>query len=1197
MEDDDAFEEGAATPEDEERRASSRVRSRPSKLVNYCEDEESDDLVGSEEEKEAPKSEVSGVEKLLSLRKSQFGETEFLCKFRGKSYLHVEWLSEKDVKDLDPRYGTVIQRFKNKRAGNKIDYNEDGEEEPFDPRYTLVERILAETTNVYNVPSEEIEADLSHFLWLSGKVKDDRVDLLNHEERQGRGQHNQQIKKLYLVKWQELSYKESTWEFELDVADDFKIAQFHRRNRIPTTTKSSKKHSAFENEFEFWPGLWTAASRNPESEETSTALSVAAACVEGTRAREPVTIPEAFKHYVLQGELCGLLPGDEIIAIEQISLQGQPLNIVTSHIQARITQLRNSNSESKSFAVTFRRFVFRFDKHGSPTEPVLYNVRFGLGSLGLMLKSFLDAQIKRIVPKPESCLPCVFVEATLFPDYYTARRVISHYCDPALRCMIISYFYDLLAAWDGGDHGISSLSVMANLKPMELGRWLSGWPSNGGDDGVDFNTLKKVEAELWEMVERAHSVHKFSTYGLVSMGRLDSWLFKKTDFKALNRGIDLVFKSLRITKVYEKNKSSKKEQPDEGHVTRDNFRVHRLVECLPLLDELIASVEDSNPQLMSKRDQVLYQELRIIPSIGFDGSAKEAPDEFQLGMFDSLDKVWKSIQYHRDLKLGRPITHPEVVRHNPTLLPDWNDLHRSEKEQLERDFTERQRNFAMEYLVSNMPLPRGAHVGACDIMIQRELLRQEKIFRQNEEKQSETEQSKGTMLGLKQQRMLLNQLRRKQFIPYSVRNPPRYKSGNMLRSYQLHGINWILEHWYKGISCILADEMGLGKTVQVVATLEHLRTKESLRGPYLIIAPLSTIGHWNREIETWTDMNLCKYYDSGGAEAREAIRKFEWYFPGMDGRKDIMKFNVMVTTYETFMADIGMLADIPWLGLIVDEGHRLRTSKSKLLQMLSTLKGNPHRLILTGTPLQNNIGELFSLLNFIDPIAFSNRERFLEIYGDMRDNAQLDALQSEIAPYMLRRVKEDVEKSIPPKIETIIDVELTILQKRYYRAIFDKNRAVLYKGCSSGNKPQLINVEMELRKCCNHPYLILGVHDNELKLLRKTVRNAVAKFVPKKTVDSFKSTSSKKTEDDMEDDDSEDSDEDTEIINSVLEKTDSKARDDFEAILELIQVEKLVRSSGKLVLVDKLLPKLRSEGHKVLIFSQMVKMLDVVSIY
>lgn len=273
--------------------------------------------------------------------------------------------------------------------------------------------------------------------------------------------------------------------------------------------------------------------------------------------------------------------------------------------------------------------------------------------------------------------------------------------------------------------------------------------------------------------------------------------------------------------------------------------------------------------------------------------------------------------------------------------------------------------------------------------------------------------------------------------------------------------------------------------------------------------------------------------------------------------------------------------------------NRLRSVKSKLLEMLKKIT-NCFRLLLTGTPLQNNMQELWSLLNFCDREAFRSKDRFLEEYGDLQSKEQLDELQKEIAPYILRRVKEDVEKSIPPKEETIIDVELTMLQKRYYRAIFDKNRQVLYKGCKAHNKPQLINVEMELRKCCNHPYMVAGVKDRELKKLKFGVQEKLHDIRSGRGGrGDHKHFTRNQGDVPLDENDEEDA---LAELGLDLEQSVKEGKSD-EAILDATILERTVRSSGKLVLVDKLLPKLKAEGHKVLIFSQMKKMLDILEAY
>ena len=196
--------------------------------------------------------------------------------------------------------------------------------------------------------------------------------------------------------------------------------------------------------------------------------------------------------------------------------------------------------------------------------------------------------------------------------------------------------------------------------------------------------------------------------------------------------------------------------------------------------------------------------------------------------------------------------------------------------------------------------------------------------------------------------------------------------------------------------------------------------------------------------------------------------------------------------------------------------------------------GYQSRVLMTGTPLQNNTQELWTLLNFIEPSLFRSMEEFDQNFGNMANREQVEALQRKISPFMLRRVKEDVAKDIPAKEETVIDVELTSIQKQYYRAIFEHNHAFLSMGSSKSAAPKLMNIQMELRKCCNHPFLLDGVESREMEKRHETLRH-----------------------------------------NGEL---DNKTPDEQHEILNHYGY---VLSSGKMVLLDKLLPKLRAEGHKV----------------
>ncbi|CAI5712273.1 unnamed protein product [Hyaloperonospora brassicae] len=376
-----------------------------------------------------------------------------------------------------------------------------------------------------------------------------------------------------------------------------------------------------------------------------------------------------------------------------------------------------------------------------------------------------------------------------------------------------------------------------------------------------------------------------------------------------------------------------------------------------------------------------------------------------------------------------------------------------------------------------------------------------------------------------------------EFVPYE--QSPTYKGGRTLRTYQVEGLNWMVSCIKAQRSCILADEMGLGKTVQIVSLIEHMKSEESIRGPFLIVVPLSTIQHWRREIESWTDLNVCVYHDIGdrttkftAKDMRTVIRDQEWYYPGLGN--SIFKFHILLTTFETILADFEEFEHIHWRLVVVDEAHRLKGAGSRVLKMMRVLHVD-RKVLLTGTPLQNNTQELWVLLNYLEPVKFASLDEFNKHFGKLHSQEQVVRLQQLLSPYILRRVKEDVEKSIPPKEETIISVELTTLQKQYYRAIYDKNKSFLYRGTKNG-LPTLNNIQLQLRKCCNHPFLIKGVEERELDELGSNPTPA-----------------------------------------QVIEKT--------------------IECSGKMMLVSKLIPKLKRDGHKILIFSQFLKQLDLLERY
>ncbi|XP_019214683.1 chromodomain-helicase-DNA-binding protein 6 isoform X4 [Oreochromis niloticus] len=331
--------------------------------------------------------------------------------------------------------------------------------------------------------------------------------------------------------------------------------------------------------------------------------------------------------------------------------------------------------------------------------------------------------------------------------------------------------------------------------------------------------------------------------------------------------------------------------------------------------------------------------------------------------------------------------------------------------------------------------------------------------------------------------------------------------------------------------------MGLGKTIQSITFLYEIFSM-GIRGPFLIIAPLSTITNWEREFRTWTHMNVIVYH--GSQISRQMILQYEMFHRDPQGNTipGVLKFHGLITTFEMIMADCPELKKLHWRCVVIDEAHRLKNRNCKLLEGLK-LMNLEHKVLLTGTPLQNSVEELFSLLNFLEPLQFPSESTFLEEFGDLKTDEQVKKLQAILKPMMLRRLKDDVEKNLAPKEETIIEVELTNIQKKYYRAILEKNFSFLSKGANQHNMPNLINTMMELRKCCNHPYLITGAEE--------------------KILESFK-------------------------------KSHSPEAPDF-------QLQAMIQAAGKLVLIDKLLPKLLAGGHKVLVFSQMVRCLDILEDY
>ncbi|KAM5214806.1 chromodomain-helicase-DNA-binding protein 3 isoform 8-T8 [Hipposideros larvatus] len=320
---------------------------------------------------------------------------------------------------------------------------------------------------------------------------------------------------------------------------------------------------------------------------------------------------------------------------------------------------------------------------------------------------------------------------------------------------------------------------------------------------------------------------------------------------------------------------------------------------------------------------------------------------------------------------------------------------------------------------------------------------------------------------------------------------PRFitATGGTLHMYQLEGLNWLRFSWAQGTDTILADEMGLGKTIQTIVFLYSLYKEGHTKGPFLVSAPLSTIINWEREFQMWAPKFYVVTY-TGDKDSRAIIRENEFSFED----------NAIKGGKKAF--------------------------KMKFFRVLNGYKID-HKLLLTGTPLQNNLEELFHLLNFLTPERFNNLEGFLEEFADISKEDQIKKLHDLLGPHMLRRLKADVFKNMPAKTELIVRVELSPMQKKYYKYILTRNFEAL-NSRGGGNQVSLLNIMMDLKKCCNHPYLF----------------PVAAMESPKLPSGAYEGGA-------------------------------------------------LIKASGKLMLLQKMLRKLKEQGHRVLIFSQMTKMLDL----
>lgn len=348
-------------------------------------------------------------------------------------------------------------------------------------------------------------------------------------------------------------------------------------------------------------------------------------------------------------------------------------------------------------------------------------------------------------------------------------------------------------------------------------------------------------------------------------------------------------------------------------------------------------------------------------------------------------------------------------------------------------------------------------------------------------------------------------------------SPPYIKGGEM-RDYQIRGLNWMISLYENGINGILADEMGLGKTLQTISLLGYLKGFKNNAGPHIVIVPKSTLQNWKNEFSKWCPsiraVILIGDQDARNTFIRDVLMPGEW--------------DVCITSYEMCIREKSVFKKFTWRYMVIDEAHRIKNEKSKLSEILREFK-TTNRLLITGTPLQNNLHELWALLNFLLPDVFNSSDDFDNWFNTnscLGDDALITRLHAVLKPFLLRRLKAEVEKRLLPKKEMKIYVGLSKMQREWYTKVLLKDIDIV-NGAGKVEKMRLQNILMQLRKCTNHPYLFDGAEPG-----------------PPYTTD-----------------------------------------------------EHLVFNSGKLAILDKLLPKLQEQDSRVLIFSQMTRMLDILEDY
>lgn len=358
-----------------------------------------------------------------------------------------------------------------------------------------------------------------------------------------------------------------------------------------------------------------------------------------------------------------------------------------------------------------------------------------------------------------------------------------------------------------------------------------------------------------------------------------------------------------------------------------------------------------------------------------------------------------------------------------------------------------------------------------------------------------------------------------------ITKQPSILVGGTLKEYQLKGLQWMISLYNNKLNGILADEMGLGKTIQSLSLITYLIEVKHIPGPFMVLVPLSTLTNWTLEFQRWAPSVKTIVY-KGPPNVRKSLQH-------------LVKsgdFQVLLTTYEYVIRDKAVLSRIKWEHMIIDEGHRMKNTQSKLSATLTQFYTTKYRLILTGTPLQNNLPELWALLNFVLPKIFNSVKSFDEWFNTPFENTGgqdkmemseeetllvIRRLHKVLRPFLLRRLKKDVEKDLPDKVEKVIKCKMSALQSSLYQQILKYKKLVGGSGSTKG----LNNKLMQLRKVCNHPFVF-------------------------------------------------------EEVENLIDPSHSSN-------------DLLWRTAGKFELLDRIIPKFQKTGHRILVFFQMTQIMDI----